>query len=98
FSRHVEEFRYHVQDAMYREGYLKEFGEYPLFVFIAVSETINCGRYPVRVFELESQDVEAGYDEFRKNLTTYHECIATGNWGGVERLARPEWARRRDSL
>ena len=51
FSRHVEEFRYHVQDAMYREGYLKQFGEYPLFVFIAVSETINCGRYPVRVFD-----------------------------------------------
>lgn len=98
FGRHVEEFRYHVQDAMYREGYLKQFGEYPLFVFIAVSETINCGRYPVRVFELESEDVEAGYREYRKNLTTYHECVATGNWGGVEKLARPEWARRRDQL
>lgn len=48
FARHVEEFRYHVQDAYYREGFSKHFGEYPLFVFIAVSEAIDCGRYPVR--------------------------------------------------
>lgn len=41
FARHVEEFRYHVQDAYYREGFSKHFGEYPLFVFIAVSESIH---------------------------------------------------------
>lgn len=60
FARHIEEFRYHVQDAMYREGALKVTGHPHGFFFLAVSETIDCGRYPVRVFELDAPDVDAG--------------------------------------
>lgn len=41
FARHVEEFRYHVQDAMYREGFKQVTGEQPGFFFLAVSETID---------------------------------------------------------
>ncbi len=48
-SRHIEEFRYHVQDAMYREGAQQTTGDPHGFFFLAVSETIDCGRYPVRV-------------------------------------------------
>lgn len=96
FARHVEEFRYHVQDAYYREGFSKQFGEYPLFVFIAVSESIDCGRYPVRVFQLAEDDVTVGYDLFRRDLSTYHECIKSGNWGGIEEITRPDWAKRKD--
>ncbi|TKI03544.1 PD-(D/E)XK nuclease-like domain-containing protein [Martelella alba] len=96
FQRHVEEFRYHVQDAMYREGYYQTLSEYPLFCFIAVSESIDCGRYPVRVFQLEKDDVSVGHDLFRQDLQTYHECRETGNWGGIEELSRPEWAKRKD--
>jgi len=96
FTRHVEEFRYHVQDAYYREGFNKQFGEYPLFVFIAVSESIDCGRYPVRVFQLGEDDVAVGYDLFRRDLTAYHECMLSGNWGGIEEITRPDWAKRKD--
>ena len=96
FARHVEEFRYHVQDAYYREGFSKHFGEYPLFVFIAVSEAIDCGRYPVRTFQLQEDDVAVGYDLFRRNLDTYHECMLSGNWGGIEEITRPDWAKRKD--
>ena len=96
FARHVEEFRYHVQDAYYREGFSKHFGEYPLFVFIAVSESIDCGRYPVRTFQLQEDDVAVGYDLFRRNLDTYHECMLSGNWGGIEEITRPDWAKRKD--
>ena len=48
-ERHVEDFRYHVQDAMYSEGFHRVMGEQPEFVFLAVSTSVNCGRYPVRV-------------------------------------------------
>lgn len=96
FARHVEEFRYHVQDAMYRDGFYQHFNEYPQFVFIAVSETIDCGRYPVRVFQLHAEDTAAGHDLYRRDLKTYHQCRASNSWGGVEELRRPAWARKQD--
>jgi len=96
FSRHIEEFRYHVQDAMYREGALRVTGHPHGFFFIAVSETIDCGRYPVRVFELDAADVDAGHALFRRDLNTYHQCRVSDDWGGVEMIKRPEWARKQD--
>lgn len=98
FSRHIEEFRYHVQDAFYREGFLRHFGTYPQFVFIAVSESIDCGRYPVRVFRLHPDDIDVGHALFRQNLNTYHQCRVSNSWGGVEEICRPAWARKQDSL
>lgn len=94
FSRHVEEFRYHVQAAMYCEGFNACFRERPKFVFLAVSETIDCGRYPVRLLELEQEDMDVGYALFRQNLATFHECRTHDNWGGVEKISRPAWARK----
>lgn len=96
FTRHVEEFRYHVQDAMYREGAKKITGKPHGFVFIAVSETIDCGRYPVRVFELDPEDVETGHHLFRRDLNTYHQCRQNDEWGGIEIISRPAWARKQD--
>lgn len=97
FSRHIEEFRYHVQNAMYQEGALHTTGEPHGFVFIAVSETIDCGRYPVRVFELDPEDVETGGRLFHRDLNTYHKCRNSGEWGGVEMISRPSWARKQDA-
>ncbi|MFK9072963.1 PD-(D/E)XK nuclease-like domain-containing protein [Proteus sp. WDL240414] len=96
FDRHIEEFRYHVQHAMYQEGYLQHFGESPIFLFLAVSETIDCGRYPVHVFELDSEDVDVGFSLFKQNLHTFHECRINDDWGGIEPISRPAWAKRRD--
>jgi len=98
FARHVEEFRYHVQDSMYRDGFYQHFNEYPQFVFIAVSESIDCGRYPVRTFQLHAEDVDAGHQLYRRDLNTYHHCRASNTWGGVEELRRPAWARKQDNF
>ena len=98
FATHVAEFRNHVQDAYYREGFQQQYGKYPLFVFIAVSESIDCGRYPVRVFQLSEDDVAVGYDQFRRDLRAYHACRESDNWGGIEEITRPEWAKRKDLL
>lgn len=92
FARHIEAFRYHVQAAMYCEGFYHCTGTYPQFVFIAVSEAIDCGRYPVRVFELHDNDMSAGSALFRRDLCTFHSCRLGNNWGGIEIIKRPAWA------
>ncbi|TDB42645.1 PD-(D/E)XK nuclease-like domain-containing protein [Photorhabdus luminescens] len=97
FSRHIEEFRYHVQAAMYCEGFKQHFGQSPSFAFIAVSESIDCGRYPVRLFVLDDDDHDVGYSLFRRDIETYHKCKTSDNWGlGFEVIQRPAWARNRD--
>ncbi|EEP9290038.1 PD-(D/E)XK nuclease-like domain-containing protein [Salmonella enterica] len=94
FARHVEEFRYHVQAAMYCEGWKVQTGETPRFSFLAVSENIECGRYPVHLYILEDEHHDVGYALFRRDLDTYHQCVTSGKWGwGFEIIERPYWAR-----
>ncbi|EJF2451653.1 PD-(D/E)XK nuclease-like domain-containing protein [Salmonella enterica] len=94
FSRHVEEFRYHVQAAMYCEGWKAYSGETPKFAFLAVSESIDCGKYPVHLYILEDEHFDIGYSLFRRDLNTYHECKSSNKWGwGFEIIERPYWAR-----
>jgi len=98
FPRHIAEFRYHVQDAFYRESFRESYGETPMFVFIVVSDTIDCGRYPVRVYSLSAYDVDVGTHLFRSNLQTYAQAMISGDWGGIEEITRPDWDKRNDFL
>ncbi|WP_145586757.1 PD-(D/E)XK nuclease-like domain-containing protein [Yersinia rochesterensis] len=84
FRWHIEGFRYHVQAAMYSDGFYQHFGEWPQFIFIVVSETIDCGRYPVRVVKLDTVKMDRGNRLYRNDLMTYHECRVSNNWGGIE--------------
>jgi exodeoxyribonuclease VIII len=97
FAASIEDYRYHVQEAFYREGCEQHFGEPCAFVFLVVSSKRDAGRYPVRCFALQEDDRIAGENEMRKDLATYAECQRTGLWPGVETITRPEWARRRDA-
>lgn len=97
FETHVEEFRYYVQDAMYTEGYEKLFGEPSDFFFLMVSDTIDCGRYPVRVMKVEQDWKSAGYEEWHKNLRRFHECKLNDDWHDFETLYRPFWAKRKSA-
>ncbi|MCG8709223.1 PD-(D/E)XK nuclease-like domain-containing protein [Brenneria sp. 4F2] len=95
FPRHIEEFRYHVQEAMYCEGFKAQFGVAPQFAFLAVSESISCGRYPTRLFVLDDEDHDAGLSLFKRDLLTYHKAKSSNHWGlGFEIIQRPSWARR----
>jgi len=98
FPRHIAEFRYHVQDAFYREGFKQNYGEFPSFVFIVVSESIECGRYPVRVYSLNPYDVDVGRYLFRRDLQTFADAQASRNYNGIEEITRPEWDKRNDYL
>lgn len=98
FAASIEDYRYHVQDQFYTEGYTQHFGAPPdAFVFLAVSTQRDAGRYPVRCFTLTNEDKLAGRTAFRADLDRYAECKRTGQWPGIETIARPEWARRRDA-
>lgn len=95
FSANAEEHRYHVQDAMYRDGVKKHFGldVLPQFWFVPISSSINCGRYPVTVTQLPEDWYRAGFDLYRRDLTEYHRCRTENDWLHVSTMQRPRWAR-----
>ncbi len=89
FPYHVEEFRYHVQAAMYQDGYRQIFGQFPLFVFLVVSESVDCGRYPVDTFVLDDDLAERGWDLYRNDLKAYSDCEKAGQWSGFRIVSSP---------
>ena len=90
FPYKVRDYRYHVQAAMYSEGFEKHFGVKPRFWFLRVSSSIELGRYPVSVDDLDDeymidQDTAwgtmlGGHSLFRRDLQTYHECKELDDW------------------
>ena len=96
FGRSIEDYRYHVQAAMYIDGYTEIFDITPIFLFIAVSEVIEAGRYPVRVFQLDEHDLNIGYNLYREDLLTYAHCLQSNRWNGIETIQRPQWIRRNE--
>lgn len=53
---------------------------------MVVSTALNCGRYPVRIFELTIDAKEQGERDYLEDIKTYSECKRTGNWCGIETL------------
>lgn len=97
FARHAEEFRYHVQDAMYSEGFLRGHEkEAEMFLFLAIDSSISAGRYAVDVIQLEPDWKRRGHELFRRNLATYHQCKVDNDWMHIRTLNRPMWAVRSD--
>ncbi|AZS49312.1 exodeoxyribonuclease VIII [Entomomonas moraniae] len=81
------EYRYHVQDAWYSAGFKAHFSEsLTRFLFVVVSTSLNCGRYPVRIFELPIEAKTQGEQIYLENISTFSECKRTGNWGAIETL------------
>ncbi|WP_340619297.1 PD-(D/E)XK nuclease-like domain-containing protein [Xenorhabdus siamensis] len=93
FERDFYKYRYHVQDSFYSDGYKDLTGEMPTFVFLAVSTSVNCGRYPVRIYIMDEQAKSAGRAAYQKNLTTYAECLRTDEWPGIRTLSLPYYAK-----
>lgn len=93
FARSVYDYRYHVQDAFYSDGYGEHFGEMPSgFVFLVVSTSIECGRYPVRLFSLDPEAKSIGRREYQDDLASLKDCQSSGEWPAIETLSLPRWA------
>ncbi|HAG2476957.1 PD-(D/E)XK nuclease-like domain-containing protein [Salmonella enterica subsp. diarizonae serovar 16:z10:e,n,x,z15] len=93
FKTAFYDYRYHVQDAFYSDGYRAEFGEIPTFVFLVASTTIECGRYPVEIFMMGDEAKLAGQHEYHRNLKTLAECTRNNDWPTIKTLNLPRWAK-----
>lgn len=86
FKRHVFDFRYHVQAAMYRRGFEAQFGVLPDFWFLVVSSTVSAGRYEVDVIQLPADVLNEGEERYRSNLNLYHQCKQANDWLHISTL------------
>ncbi|EMK7264856.1 exodeoxyribonuclease VIII [Salmonella enterica subsp. enterica serovar Braenderup] len=93
FKTAYYDYRYHVQDAFYSDGYKAQFGVQPTFVFLVASTTIECGRYPVEIFMMGEEAKLAGQLEYHRNLRTLADCLNTDEWPAIKTLSLPRWAK-----
>ncbi|SVF45681.1 exonuclease VIII [Escherichia coli] len=93
FKTAYYDYRYHVQDAFYSDGYEAQFGVLPTFVFLVASTTVECGRYPVEIFMMGEEAKLAGQQEYHRNLRTLSDCLNTDEWPAIKTLSLPRWAK-----
>lgn len=91
FSRACAKYRYHVQNAFYRDG-ISSF-EIPLgFVFVVVEKTPP---YAVALYELDDQAIMAGHVLYQEDLNSLAHCEKTGRYPGyserIEVLSLPNY-------
>jgi hypothetical protein len=94
FQRAVANFRYHVQAAFYLDVLAEDGEKADAFIFIAAEKTPP---YLVGAYVLDTEAVEAGREEYHRDMDTYRECIESGHWWGLsprlELLSLPKWAK-----
>jgi hypothetical protein len=96
WRRSVADFGYHMQEAMYSEGWeAAGGGDVDGFVFIVIEKDAP---HVVSIFELDRNAAVQGYELYRTALTRYAECVAADHWPGysdkVMCLDLPAWAYR----
>jgi len=99
FSRAIETYGYHVQDAFYSDGLaLAGGGDVDAFVFIAIESEAP---FEFQIYELEQADKDQGREIYRKALRRYADCKRTGLWpgygSGVKTITRPKWAHMKET-
>ncbi len=96
FSKHIHEYRYHVQDAHYKEVVAADIGCVPYdltFVFIVCGKAKSGGRHPVRVFELKDNALEIGMKLRNRDMAKYAECVNNDNWIEISEIDLPGWVK-----
>lgn len=96
FARSVANYRYHVQDAFYSEGYYQATGKWPRgFVFIAVEKTAP---YAVAVYSLDEEAKAYGRELWQRDLAALQNARQTEIWQAynpeIQTLSLPAWAYR----
>ena len=106
FERSVLNYRYHVQAAFYLDGLAHAIDQSPdplpvptprEFVFLCVEKKPP---HAVAVYRLDSETLELGRREYRRDLATLAQCIQADRWPGygdaVQILGLPDWYVRRE--
>jgi len=94
FERSAWNFRYHVQSAYYWDGCTEAFGHAPdAFIFVVVEKVPP---YAVAVYEASMEMLNAGREEYFRNLRVYKDCLDSGSWPAypveITKLMPPRWA------
>jgi hypothetical protein len=93
FMRSVAKYRYHVQDALYRDGFRACGEAIDHFALVAVEKEPPFG---VAVYTLDADAVAKGYSLARSNIELMSACLCNDSWpaysNGVETLSLPRWA------
>lgn len=94
FARSVAAYRYHVQEAFYRDVWKWETGEeLSSFRFLAIEENLP---HASVIWTLDDEAVSHGRSLYRKALNTYAECLEKDSWpfytDQPEILSLPSWA------
>lgn len=93
FRRAIVNYRYHVQDALYRAAF-GAIGE-PIehFVFVVVEKTAP---YAVAEYTLSSDGIQRGYAHATSDIAMLAECLRNDDWPGypvtIQQLDLPPWA------
>ena len=84
---------YHIQFALYVDGYHHIMGELPRFVVLAVE---NQPPFEPAVFEVPDEVIERGREEYERLVALLDECEAANHWPPAceveQRLTLPSWA------
>ncbi len=99
FSKHIHEYRYHVQDAHYKEVVAEETGiasDDLSFIFIVCGKERGAGRHPVRVLELTGRAKGVGMKLRNRDMATYAERMESGNWIHIAEIDLPGWVREEE--
>lgn len=94
FMRAITSFKYHLQEAHYRNGYEHLRDEsLRAFLFVAVE---SAAPYGCAVYVIEPNAVRFALDRVEEAMVLYAHCLKTGYWRGysetVQPLVLPRWA------
>lgn len=93
FARSAYNFRYHVQDALYRAAFAACGEPIEHFAILAVEKQAP---YAVAVYTLDADAVTKGYAAARQGYDVMADCLRRNEWPsyseGVEELSLPRWA------
>ena len=80
FARASGMYRYHVQAAMYSDGWTANTGRPVKFLFAPVEKEPP---YLNTILPILPDSLEAGRREYRRLLRLYQECVNSDNWPGL---------------
>lgn len=81
FARSAHKYRYHVQHAMYMDGWRQHGKPLDGFVFVCQEKEPP---YCAAAYELDKAAVELGVNLYRKNMEKYAECHNANEWPGYD--------------
>lgn len=93
FAKSVAKWRYHVQDALYREGFAALGKPLKFFIFVAAEKSPP---FASAVYSLDAEAIASGYSTARTDIATMSRCIRQDHWpgypAGIQTLSLPQWA------